>query len=212
MLNSLQSVLQEGMAFFNLKINTYDPESLGTVNEVATYYNALANQVYGSGNTVDQGDLTAMNSMMTALQNTMNGLNNTKAELTSWMGQLNSPYDSALRRTSKAISNIQDDTRKVLESNHKWTELKKQLSRTDRILKADMDLIQDKQGELTHLIGNLHEDGWDRLPNHIKKEVASLHLSDSGWGMGLNSSSGASALVIKKSSFPDFVHNILSSL
>ncbi len=212
MLNSLQSVLQEGMAFFNLKINTYDPESLGTVNEVATYYNALANQVYGSGNTVDQGDLTAMNSMMSALQNTMNGLNQTKSELLSWMGQLNSPYDSALRRTSEAISTIQDDTRKVLESNHKWTKLKKQLSRTDRILKADMDLIQDKQGELTHLIGNLHDDGWDRLPNHIKQEVTSLHLSDSGWGMGLNSSSGASALVIKKSSFPDFVHNILSSL
>ncbi len=212
MLNSLQSVLQEGMAFFNLKINTYDPESLGTVNEVATYYNALANQVYGSGSTVDQGDLTAMNSMMSALQNTMNGLNQTKSELLSWMGQLNSPYDSALRRTSDAISQIQDDTRKVLESNHKWTKLKKQLSRADQILKADMDLIQDKQGELTHLIGNLHDDGWDRLPNHIKKEVASLHLSDSGWGMGLNSSSGASALVIKKSSFPDFVHNILSSL
>ncbi len=211
MLNSLQSVLQEGINFYNLKISQYDPQSLGTVNLLSTYYQAMANQVYGSGTTVDQGNLTAMNSMMTALQNTMNSLNSTKAELLSWMGQLNSPYDSALRRTSDAISQIQDDTRKVLESNHKWTKLKEQLSRTDRILKADMDLVQDKQDQLTDLIKNLKDDGWDRLPNQIKKDVASLDLSDSGWGMGLNSSSGASALVIKKSSFPDFVHNILSN-
>ncbi len=212
MLNSLQSVLQEGINFYNLKINQYDPGSLGTVNLLSTYYQAMANQVYGSGVTVDQGDLSAMNSMMTALQNTMSSLNSTKSQLLSWMGQLNSPYDSALRRTSEAISSIQDDTRKVLESNHLWTQSKDQLSRTDRILKADMDLVQDKQDRLTHLLDKLKDDGWDRLPNHIKQEIASLHLSDSGWGMGLNSSSGASALVIKKSSFPDFVHNILSSL
>ena len=212
MLNSLQSVLQEGINFYNIKISQYDPGSLGTVNLLATYYQAMANQVYGSGVTVDQGDLTAMNSMMTALQNTMSSLNSTKSELLSWMGQLNSPYDSALHQTSHAISQIQDDTRKVLEANHKWTLLKENLSRADRILRADMDLIGDKQKELINLRLSLTDEEWARVPNQIKQEFDSLHLSDSGWGMGLNSSSGASALVIKKSNFPDFVNNILSSL
>jgi hypothetical protein len=205
--NSLDAFLSEGMAFYGVK-TTWDQGANGTINQVGTYYNSL-NQIYTSGSTVNQNEITALDTMQKTLQDTFNSLDVTRQKVASWMTQLDPKEQSALNRVSDDVSRIQEKTRAVLEANVNWHDLEDQLKRSRTIVQAGLTQMDEKQQALAKVLNN--PDVQDSLPPDLVRRIESLRMGKGAWSMG-DPSGQAQALVVKKSEYSAFLDTMMGML
>ena len=112
---SLASILAEGAGLFQQKA-AWDGEGVASAAQATTYYNGL-NQTYVSGNQALAAEAQANQQFADALAASRAKIDGQRTEVVGWLGQLNSPNESALSRVAQNISTIQDKTRAVLETN-----------------------------------------------------------------------------------------------
>ncbi|MDE2491035.1 MAG: hypothetical protein KGM24_09305, partial [Elusimicrobia bacterium] len=207
MFQSLDAFLKEAGSFYGLK-TSWDQGAFATIDKVSTYYDSL-NTIYTKGGTVNTNEITAVDKMEQALQSTLSGLEQTKAKVTSWMSQLDPKEQSALRRVSDDVSNIQDKTKAVLDSNIQWHQLQDQLSRSRDIISADLTRIDGSQNRLSALLAR--PDVQDSLPPDLVRRIDDLHLGRGAWEMG-GARGRAQAIVVKKSEYSAFLDTLLGML
>lgn len=207
MFTTLNNFLVQGVQFYNMKTG-WDRGAFGTINKMNTYYNSL-NTIYTNGQTVNSSELTAISAMQTALQNELDSLNKTKAKVTSWLSQLDPKEQSALKRVSDDVSDLQDKTRAVLEANVNWHDLEDQLKRSKEIVSAGLTGIDEKQQSLSALLAR--DDVQGALPPELVRRIENLRLGRSAFQMG-DARDQAQSLVIKKSQFSSFLDATLGML
>ncbi len=202
---NLGAFLNQAAAFFNVVIGA-DSSASGTISQVGTYYNGLGT-IYSGGVTASQADLTAISKMQQALQGEMTTLAADRSKVSSWMGQLDDPHDSALRRVSDSIDALQEKTRAVLVQNIKWHELTDQLKRSNDILGADLRRLEDQQEKLKAALSDPSTRAL--LDPALQAKVDSLHLGRGMWA--IDEKGQAQALVVRKSKYGSFVDSILKA-
>ncbi|MBI3565214.1 MAG: hypothetical protein HY079_08465, partial [Elusimicrobia bacterium] len=200
MFQSLDAFLREGVAFYGLK-TSWDQGSFSTIDKINTYYDSLST-IYSKGSTVNSNEITALNTMEKTLQDTYSHLDETKAKVTSWMSQLNPKEQSALKRVSDDVSQLQDKTRAVLEANISWHDLEDQLGRSKQIVQAGLTGVDAKQQELAALLADPKYQG--TLPPDLVRRIEALRIGRSAFSMG-GARDQAQTLVIKKSEFSSFL-------
>ncbi|MDP3542182.1 MAG: hypothetical protein Q8T11_06880 [Elusimicrobiota bacterium] len=205
--SSLDAVLVEGMEFFRLK-QTWNRDKYGTVDSVQSYYDSL-HDIYDGGQTANDNEVEALNTMQEALRRTMTDLEEKRVKISAWLGQLNPKEKSALNNVSEDISRIMDKTRAVLEANIDWHRLQDQLGRSREILQSQLTQIDDKQGELAAILAKPEVQG--ELPPDLVRRIEALRMGRSGWASD-GSKSDPASLVIRKSEYGAFVDTLLGMI
>lgn len=202
--SALDAVLLEGLTFFNLK-QTWNRDSLATVDKVGTYYSSL-HDIYSGGQTANDNEVKALDSMEEALRKTMSDLEAKRLKVSSWLNQLNPKEKSALNNVSEDVSRIMDKTRSVLEANIDWHVLQDQLSRSKEILQSKFTEIDDKQAQLAAILAKPEIQG--QLPPDLVRRIETLRMGRSGWATD-GSKSDPASIVIRKSEYGAFVDALL---
>ena len=148
--DALDAFLLEGMAFFDVK-KVWDSDAFADIDKVQGYYDSLSD-IYAGGQTVNAGELTAIDAMEAELNSTLSDLEAKRSKVTSWLSQLNPEEESALRRVGDDISRIPDKTRDVLEKNIDWRRHEDQLRRSQQIIRAKLTEVDDEQQKLAALL------------------------------------------------------------
>jgi exonuclease VII small subunit len=201
---ALAAVLKEAAAFFDVK-KTWDQESFSTLDGVTSYYNSMGD-VHSGGATVNASEVEAQQAMRASLQKTYDELEATRKKVAGWMGQLNDPHESALRRVSESVSALQDKTRAVLEANIEYHKLTDQTERSKTILQSMLSRIDDKQSELKAELAKPEVQG--ALPADLVGRIEALHMGRSAWAFpGRDKSAGA--IVVRKAEFGAFLDAVL---
>ncbi|NNN05407.1 MAG: hypothetical protein HKL90_05865, partial [Elusimicrobia bacterium] len=204
--NQLNGFLQQAGAFYGMKTG-WDQQAFGTLNSVQTYYNSLGT-IYSNGSSVNQNELTEINTMSQALATTLSGLQTTQAKVLSWMSQLDPAQHSALRNVADDVSQLQDQTKAVLDANINWHQLENDLSRSQQIVQADLTGVDSDQQKLTQMLTDPAVQG--SLPPDLVRRIEALRLGQGGgaWAMSGGGDS-TQAIVIKKSDFSSFLDAML---
>jgi hypothetical protein len=203
----LNSFLQQAVSFYAMKTG-WDQQSFSTINSVNTYYSSLST-IYANGSTVDQSELTEMNTMSQALATTLSGLQATQAKVLSWMSQLDPQQQSALRNVADDVSKLQDQTRAVLDANINWHQLDDDLQRSQRIVSADLTQVDAKQQKLAALLSDPAVQG--SLPPDLVRRIEALRVSQNAWSLG-GPGDQTQAIVVKKSDFSSFLDAMLGMI
>ncbi|MBI2787558.1 MAG: hypothetical protein HYX59_02645 [Elusimicrobia bacterium] len=204
--SSIDGVLTEAMTFFRLK-QTWNQDRYGSVDSVQGYYDSMRD-IYSGGQTANDNEVTALNTMQEALRKTMTDLEDKRIKISSWLSQLNPKEKSALNNVSEDVSRIMDKTRAVLESNIDWHRLQDQLGRSREILQAQFSQIDDKQNELAALLNDPKNSVQDQLDPALVRRIEALRLGRGGWANDGTKTDPAS-LVIRKSEYGAFVDALL---
>ncbi len=204
--SSIDAVLVEGMDFFRLK-QTWNRDRFGSVDSVQTYYDSL-HDIYSGGQTANDNEVEALDTMQEALRKTMTDLEDKRVKISSWLSQLNPKEKSALNNVSEDISRIMDKTRAVLESNIDWHRLQDQLGRSREIIQSQFSQIDDKQNELAALLNDPKNPVQDQLDPALVRRIEALRLGRGGWANDGTKTDPAS-LVIRKSEYGAFVDALL---
>lgn len=202
--SSIDAVLVEGMDFFRLK-QTWNRDRFGSVDSVQNYYDSL-HDIYSGGQTANDNEVEALDTMQEALRKTMTDLEEKRVKISAWLSQLNPREKSALNNVSEDISKIMDKTRAVLESNIDWHRLQDQLGRSREILQSQLTQIDDKQNELAAILAKDEVQG--QLPPELVRRIEALRLGRGGWANDGTKTDPAS-LVIRKSEYGAFVDALL---
>ncbi|MDE1976204.1 MAG: hypothetical protein KGI84_02960, partial [Elusimicrobia bacterium] len=206
--NELGTFLDQAQTFFGQK-SSFDSQSFSTISSILTYYQSLET-IDQSGITAAQGQLQADQTISQALQAEQTKLQGQLSEINTWLSQLNDPHDSALRRTSDAISAIMDQTRQVLEQNIKFKTLQSQLKDSDQIIQSQTRNLEVKQKELQSEIDDYEKQaGGTPLPPDIAQKVRSLKFGQGMWEQG---GPDGSYVVVPKSQYPSFVRALLKTI
>ena len=206
--NELNGFLQQAINFYGQKSN-YDAQSLSTISTVMTYYQDLET-IDQNGITAAQGQLQADQTISQALQAEQTKLQGQLSEIDTWLSQLNDPHDSALRRTSDAISAIMDQTQQVLEQNIKFKDLQSQLHDSDEIIQAQTRTLEGAQKDMETAVDNYsHDSGGKPLPPQDAQGFQDLKF---GRGMWEQSGKDGSFVVVPKSQYPSFVQALLKTI
>ncbi|MDD5656727.1 MAG: hypothetical protein PHF00_05675, partial [Elusimicrobia bacterium] len=204
----LAAILQEAAAFFDVK-QTWNQASFATIDKVASYYNSLGD-VYDAGLQVNDSEVTALQKMREALKKTYDELEANRRKVTAWMTQLNDPHESALRRVSDSISELQVKTRAVLEANVEYHKLKDQVDRSQTILSSLLVRADAKQKELQAELAKPAAQG--SLPPELVERVAALRPGAGGaWALPGADPRQTQALVVRKAEFGSFLDAVLGA-
>ncbi len=200
----LDAFLVETLAFFNVK-QGWNRDGYATVDRIGDCYSSLE-EIYTGGQTANDNEVVGLDARRDALMATFNDLEATRREVTGWLAQLNDPRQSALRRVSESISDIQDKTRRVLDTNIRWHDLRGEVTRADDSIRATLTEIDGRQAELARILAenNLQ----DSLPQGVVRRIEDLRMDRTGYMMG-DPRSQAQALVIRKSDYTAFVDTLL---
>ncbi|MDX6770287.1 MAG: hypothetical protein SF051_12200 [Elusimicrobiota bacterium] len=200
----LDAFLVDTLAFFNVK-QGWNRDGYATVDRIGDYYDSLS-EIYSGGQTANDNEVVALDTMRDALLTTFNDLEQTRREVTGWLAQLNDPRQSALRRVSESISEIQDRTRRVLEENVRWHDLSDEVTRSQDAIRASLTLIDGRQAELARILEDPALQG--ALPASVVRRIEDLRMNRTGYMMG-DPRTQAQALVVRKSDFTSFVDTLL---
>ncbi|MDE2511033.1 MAG: hypothetical protein KGL74_07920, partial [Elusimicrobia bacterium] len=203
--SGLAVVLNDGAALFQQK-SAWSASGADTAIQAASYYNGL-NQTYVSGNQALDAELSAARQFQAALADSKSKIDSQRAEVVGWLGQLNSPNESALSRVAQNISTIQDKTRAVLETNIAARQAERErdqaaasVERTLRAMAAErVALDQSLSG-----VGDLARLGPD-LAARTRDAVGS-------GGAWIAESPSASTLVIPRGQLETFLGQLFSGL
>jgi hypothetical protein len=207
--NELNTFLSQAVSFYAMK-QGWDQQSFGTLTSIQTYYNSLST-IYSNGSTVDQNEISEMNSISSALTTTLTGLQQTQAKVVSWMNQLDPKQQSALSNVSNDVSNIQDQTRAVLDANINWHQLEDDLKRSQNIVAADLTTTDAKQRRLAALLDDRSVQY--SLDPVLVSKIDSLRLGASPDSWAIAGDGGSTqAIVVKKSDFSSFTDALLGML
>ncbi|MDD5628357.1 MAG: hypothetical protein PHU21_04795, partial [Elusimicrobia bacterium] len=205
-LGALAAALKEGEAFFDIK-KGWDQASFATLDQVASYYSSLGD-VYSGGTTVNASELQAEQQMRASLQKTYDELEANRRKVTTWLSQLNDPHQSALRRVSESIDELQDKTRAVLEANIEYHRLTDQTERSQTILKSLIGRMDDKQQQLMAELSRPEVAG--SLPPDLANRIDELRLGRGTWAFPGRDGRSAGAVVVKKAEFAAFLDTVLA--
>jgi len=206
--NELNGFLQKAVNFYGQESN-FDAQSLSTISTVLTYYQDLET-IDQNGITAAQGQLQADQTISQALQAEQTKLQGQLSEINTWLSQLDDPHDSALRRTSDAISAIMDQTEQVLEQNIKFKDLQSQLHDSDEIIQAQTRALEGEQKDVETDVQKYSSDSGGRaLPAQDAQGVQDLKF---GQGMWEQSGKDGSFVVVPKSQYPSFVQALLKTI
>ncbi len=206
---AIDAVLLEGMDFFRLK-QTWNRAKFGTLDSVQNYYDSL-HDIYSGGQTANDNEVAALDTMQTALRKTMTDLEDKRVKISSWLSQLNPKEKSALNNVSEDISKIMDKTRAVLESNIDWHRLQDQLGRSREIIQSQFIQIDDKQTELAKLLNDKDHPVQDQLDPALVRRIEALRMGRSGWASE-GSKADPASIVIRKSEYGAFVDTLLGMI
>ncbi|MBI5240288.1 MAG: hypothetical protein HY926_07425 [Elusimicrobia bacterium] len=204
--SALAAVLKEGAAFFDVK-KTWDQASFKTLDGVSSYYNSVGD-VYSGGSTVNASEVEAQQAMRASLQKTFDDLEATRKKVATWMSQLNRPEESALRRVSESVSELQEKTRAVLETNIEYHKLTDQVGRSQTILQSLLSRIDDKQEALKRELAKPEIQG--ALPADLVNRIEDLRLGRGAWAFGDGSRKGTGAVVVRKAEFAAFLDSVMA--
>ncbi|MCX5795580.1 MAG: hypothetical protein NTY77_08820 [Elusimicrobia bacterium] len=205
-LGALAAALKEGEAFFNIK-KGWDKASFATLDKVSSYYNSLGD-VYSGGATVNSSELQAEQQMRASLQKTYDELEANRRKVTTWLGQLDDPHESALRRVNESISELQDKTRAVLETNIEYHKLTDQMGRSQTILKSLLGRIDDKQEQLKAELAKPEAQG--SLSPDLVNDIEDLRLGRGAWGFAGRDPKSTGAIVVRKAEFGAFLDSVMA--
>ncbi|UPT72995.1 MAG: hypothetical protein M0D55_13945 [Elusimicrobiota bacterium] len=205
--SALDAVLVEGLEFFRLK-QTWNRDSFESIDRVGDYYGSLG-EIYEGGQTANDNEITALNTMQEALRKTMSDLEEKRVKIASWLNQLNPKEKSALNNVSEDISRIMDKTRSVLEANIDFHRLQDQLGRSREILKSQFTQIDDKQAELAALLAK--PEVQDQLPAGLVRRIESLRMGRGGWAND-GSKADPASIVVRKSEYGAFVDALMGMI
>ncbi|MHB2025314.1 MAG: hypothetical protein ACYCPQ_01550 [Elusimicrobiota bacterium] len=206
--NELDGFLQQAQTFYGEK-GGFDAQSLSTISTIVGYYQSLET-IDQAGVTAAQGQLQADQTILQALQATQSKLQTQLTEVNGWLSQLNDPHDSALRRTSDAVSAIMDQTRQVLDQNMKFRKLQSQVKGSDAIIEAKTRALEKEQDDLQKQINAFNaSDPSVKLPDADAQSIQNLRA---GQGMWEQQGNGGDFMVVPKSRFPSFVYALLKSI
>ena len=202
---SLSAVLKAGEAFFDIK-KGWDQASFATLDKVASYYSSLSD-VYSGGAQVNASELQAEQQMRASLQKTYDSLEANRRKVTTWIGQLDDPHESALRRVNESISELQDKTRAVLETNIEYHKLSDQVTRSGTILQSVLGRIDDKQEQLKAELAKPELQGG--LPPDLVNRIEDLRLGRGAWAFAGRDPRSTGALVVRKAEFGAFLDAVM---
>jgi len=203
--SALASVLREGMAFFDIK-QGWNQDSFATIDKVSSYYNSLGD-VYDGGLKVNDSEVEALETMRSSLKSTYDSLETTRRKVSTWMSQLNSSDESALRRVSESLSELQDKTRTVLETNIEHYKLRDQAARSDAVVQSLLRQTQESQDELQALLKDPALQ--DSLSEPLVGRIEDLHLGRGMWADSGASSKATQTVVVRKAEFGAFLDAVL---
>jgi hypothetical protein len=203
---NLSSILAQGAALFQQKA-AWDGEGVASAVQATTYYTGLAT-TYASGNQALAAELTAAQEFQSALAASRSKIDSQRSEVVGWLGQLNSPNESALSRVAQNISTIQDKTRAVLETN---VQARAAERARDKAAASVEGVLRNLAAERTGLDGDLGGVGdLARLGPELSARTREAVGQNGAWiaeGAG-----GPQTLVIPKSQLSAFLGSLFSGL
>ena len=202
---SLAGVLRDGAALFEQKAG-WSASGADTAIQAASYYNGL-NQTFTSGNQALDAELSAARQFQSALADSKSKIDSQRSEVVGWLGQLNSPNESALNRVAQNISAIQDKTRAVLETNVAARQAERERDAASASVEATLRALAAERSALDRSlagVGDLARLGPD-LAARTREAVG-------GGGAWIAESPSASTLVIPRGQLETFLGQLFSGL
>ncbi|MBI3296598.1 MAG: hypothetical protein HYZ75_00425 [Elusimicrobia bacterium] len=206
--SALNAVTRAGMSFYGMKVG-WDQASFDTVARMGTYYDSTRD-IYANSGTVTQNEVDAIRKMKETLQKTFDDLQEQRTKLNRWMGQLNDPEESALKRIGEDLRRVQEKTRAVLEQNFQFRDVEERFKRSEEVLDWTLKSIEDRQARLSAELKELRDPA--SLDPQLRHRIEQLRFTGSSWYMGADTGDATAALVVPKKDFGRFIDAVFSSL
>lgn len=206
--SSLNAVTRAGVDFYGLKV-TWDQGSYDTLGRMDDYYGSTTD-IYANSGTVTANEIEAINKMKDALKKTFDDLEVQRRRLTTWMAQLNSPEESALKRVATDLRDIQEKTRAVLEANVQFHEAEARFKRSEEVLAWTLNRVDKAQTALARELKDLRDPS--SLDPSLRRRIEALRFEGSSWAMDGDTADATAALVVPKRDFARFVDTVFSAL
>lgn len=204
--DSLSAVAREGADLFGQKTQ-WSQEGVGTVGRVQTYYDTLG-EVYSSGDEALDAERKAALEFRDALAKSRKGIQEQRTTVVGWLQQLDNPNETALARVAQNISQIQDRTRGVLETN---IEARRAERARDGAAKAVADTLKALGVERAALDRELEPVGdLGRLSPELASRVTAVGRTGPAWLA--ENRGGPQTMVIPKSQFERFLSQLFGAL
>lgn len=203
---SLAAILAEGASLFQQKA-AWDGEGVASAVQATTYYNGL-NQTYVSGNQALAAEAQANQQFADALAASRAKIDSQRAEVVGWLGQLNSPNESALSRVAQNISTIQDKTRAVLETYVSAREAERSRDKASAAVDEALKSLSLERSALDRDLGPVGS--LDRLGPSLSARTRDAVGQNGAWIA--EGPAGPSTLVIPKSQLSAFLGALFSGL
>ena len=203
---SLAAILSEGASLFQQKA-AWDGEGVASAAQATIYYNGL-NSTYVSGNQALAAEASANQQFADALAASRAKIDGQRTEVLGWLGQLNSPNESALSRIAQNISTIQDKTRAVLETNVSAREAERSRDKAAAAVDATLKSLSLERAGLDSDLGPVGD--LARLGPALSARTRDAVGQNGAWIA--EGPSGPSTLVIPKSQLSAFLGSLFSGL
>ena len=202
----LRDMSAEGALLFNQKA-TWSAEGVGTVARVKDYYDALG-ETYSYGGDALDAELTAARQFQDALAASRKDVQDQRATMVGWLGQLNSPNESALARVGQNLSAIQDKTRAVLETNIDARRAERARDEATRSVEKLLKALAAERAALDGVLGELGD--LARLDPALAARARAAVGQGGAWVA--EGPRGPQTLVVPKNEFERFLSQLFGAI